>query len=230
MTMSGSDDEQTVLITAVDPPRADASSDSDRVSGGRIGAYRLLELIGEGGMGQVWLAEQREPIQRKVALKLVRRQLAGSLAPAYFEIERQALARMDHPAIAKVFDAGRTPDGYPWFAMEFVVGRPLAYPDAYDLFKRARESAVGSLGEHHPQTASSLAGMGQANIRLERYVQAEQELFAALSVQESVHGRDNPETARTRAALVALYEAWNRPEQADRYRDRSAEPAAPGSA
>ncbi len=122
-TTSGQDDERTVLIgTGTEP--ADAGT-GELTPGCRIGAYRLEELVGEGGMGQVWLAEQREPIQRRVALKLIRRQLAGSLAEAYFEIERQALARMDHPAIAKVLDAGRTTEGYPWFAMEYVEGQPL---------------------------------------------------------------------------------------------------------
>lgn len=124
MAMStGSDDERTVLLSAGTDPIGDGRDEA--VAGSRIAAYRLDRLIGEGGMGQVWLAEQREPIQRKVALKLIRRQLAGSLAEAYFEIERQALARMDHPAIAKVLDAGRTADGYPWFAMEYVDGEPL---------------------------------------------------------------------------------------------------------
>lgn len=122
---TGEDEDRTVLIGSGTP-----SADSDPVgpgpvAGARISVYRLQSLIGEGGMGQIWLAEQHEPIQRKVALKLIRRQLAGSLAEAYFEIERQALARMDHPGIAKVFDAGRTDDGYPWFAMEYVDGQPL---------------------------------------------------------------------------------------------------------
>src|SRR5690606_41449224 len=93
--------------------------------GSHVGPYRLVELLGEGGMGQVFLAEQIEPIRRQVALKLIQQQLAGGLAEAYFEVERQALARMDHPAIATVFDAGRTDDGYPWFAMEYVDGQPL---------------------------------------------------------------------------------------------------------
>lgn len=126
MTMTADqDDERTVLIGADAASYSDNAEATELLAGGRIGVYRLLEPIGEGGMGQVWLAEQREPIQRKVALKLIRRQLAGSLAHAYFEIERQALARMDHPAIAKVLDAGRTPEGYPWFAMEYVDGQPL---------------------------------------------------------------------------------------------------------
>ena len=94
-------------------------------SGQRVGPYRIERLLGEGGMGAVYLAEQLEPIQRPVALKLIRRQLQGGLAEAYFLVERQALARMDHPAIAKVYDAGTTPQGHPFFAMEWIDGPPL---------------------------------------------------------------------------------------------------------
>ena len=91
----------------------------------RIGAYRLQRALGAGGMGEVWLAEQLEPVRRPVALKLMQRQLLNPLSEAYFEVERQALARMDHPAIAKVFDAGRTADGQPWLVMEWIDGQPL---------------------------------------------------------------------------------------------------------
>src|ERR1700755_534479 len=85
-------------------------------AGLRVGPYRIARLLGEGGMGAVYLAEQIEPIQRPVALKLSRGQLHVGLAEAYFLVERQALARMDHPAIAKVYDAGTTPQGHPFFA------------------------------------------------------------------------------------------------------------------
>ncbi len=93
--------------------------------GQRVGPYRITRLLGEGGMGAVYLAEQLEPIQRPVALKLIRAQLQGGLAEAYFMVERQALARMEHPAIAKVYDAGTTPQGHPFFAMEWIDGPPL---------------------------------------------------------------------------------------------------------
>jgi len=93
--------------------------------GQRLGPYRIERLLGEGGMGAVYLAEQLEPVQRRVALKLIRDQLRGGLAEAYFMVERQALARMDHPAIAKIYDAGTTPQGYPYFAMEWVDGPTL---------------------------------------------------------------------------------------------------------
>ncbi|MGH8041540.1 MAG: protein kinase domain-containing protein [Rudaea sp.] len=92
----------------------------------RVGPYRIVRLLGEGGMGAVYLAEQLEPIQRPVALKLIRAQLRSSLAEAYFLVERQALARMDHPAIAKVYDAGTTPQGHLFFAMEWIDGANLA--------------------------------------------------------------------------------------------------------
>ena len=94
-------------------------------SGLRVGPYRIERLLGEGGMGAVYLVEQLEPIQRTVALKLIRGQVRGGMAEAYFMVERQALARMDHPAIAKVYDAGTTPQGHPYFAMEWVDGATL---------------------------------------------------------------------------------------------------------
>ena len=87
-----------------------------------IGRYHLLQKIGEGGMGEVWLAEQKEPVRRRVALKLVKAGMNSREVVARFESERQALALMDHPAIAKVLDAGATPEGAPYFVMEYVVG------------------------------------------------------------------------------------------------------------
>ena len=87
--------------------------------------YRLLETIGEGGMGSVWMAEQREPVRRRVALKLIKPGMDSKAVLARFDAERQALAMMDHPNIAKVFDGGMTEQGLPFFVMELVKGIPL---------------------------------------------------------------------------------------------------------
>jgi eukaryotic-like serine/threonine-protein kinase len=90
-----------------------------------IGPYKLLQPIGEGGMGTVYMAEQTQPVQRKVALKLIKAGMDSRLVIARFGAERQALALMDHPSIAKVFDAGTTDDGRPYFVMELVKGIPI---------------------------------------------------------------------------------------------------------
>lgn len=124
MQPSDIDGDKTTLITGgASGPLVDAPEDLAR--GARVHHYRLDRILGEGGMGQVWLADQLEPIQRRVALKLIRRQIAGKEARANFEVERQALARMDHPAIARIYEAGTLASGFPWFAMEFIDGTPL---------------------------------------------------------------------------------------------------------
>ena len=87
-----------------------------------IGRYKLLEKIGEGGMAVVYMAEQTEPIRRKVALKIIKLGMNTKQVIARFEAERQALAMMDHPNIAKVLDAGATETGRPYFVMELVHG------------------------------------------------------------------------------------------------------------
>ncbi len=90
--------------------------------GTKIGHYELLELIGEGGMGLVYLAEQKEPVRRKVVLKIIKPGMDSKQVVARFEAERQALAVLDHPNIAHVFDAGTTETGRPYFVMEYVKG------------------------------------------------------------------------------------------------------------
>jgi serine/threonine protein kinase len=95
------------------------------MAGTFIDRYKLLEQIGEGGMGTVWMAEQTEPVQRRVALKVIRYGAASPNVFARFAAERQALALMDHPNIAKVLDAGTTPTGRPYFVMELVRGTPI---------------------------------------------------------------------------------------------------------
>jgi len=90
-----------------------------------IGPYRLLQLVGQGGMGEVWLAEQLHPVRRQVALKVIKAGMDTAQVVSRFEAERQALALMDHPAIATVFDGGSTPEGRPYFAMEYVKGEPI---------------------------------------------------------------------------------------------------------
>ncbi len=90
-----------------------------------IGRYKLLEEIGGGGMGTVWMAEQQKPVRRKVALKLIKRGMDSATVIARFEAERQALALMDHPNIARVLDAGTSDSGRPYFVMELVHGIPI---------------------------------------------------------------------------------------------------------
>jgi serine/threonine protein kinase len=93
--------------------------------GDRIGPYKLLQKVGEGGFGVVYMAEQTEPVRRKVALKVIKPGMDTNEVIARFEAERQALALLDHPNIAKVLDAGATPRGRPYFVMELVKGIPL---------------------------------------------------------------------------------------------------------
>src|SRR4029077_18817834 len=90
--------------------------------GQRVGRYKLLRQIGAGGMGVVYLAEQQQPVRRRVALKVIKVGMDTRQVIARFEAERQALALMDHPNIAKVFDAGATDNGRPFFVMEMVKG------------------------------------------------------------------------------------------------------------
>ncbi|MBL9193912.1 MAG: protein kinase, partial [Opitutaceae bacterium] len=90
-----------------------------------IGRYRLIERIGEGGFGVVYLAEQEEPVRRQVALKVIKLGMDTASTVARFEGERQALALMDHPNIAKVLDGGETDTGRPYFVMELVRGVPI---------------------------------------------------------------------------------------------------------
>jgi non-specific serine/threonine protein kinase/serine/threonine-protein kinase len=113
----------------------DWSSETER----SIGPYRLVKLLGEGGMGEVWLAEQNEPIHRAVALKLIKAGMDTKTVIARFESERQALAMMDHPNIARVFDGGSTPEGRPYFVMEFVPGIAInRYCDKHELTLQQR--------------------------------------------------------------------------------------------
>ena len=93
--------------------------------GTKIGHYELLELIGEGGMGLVYLAQQKEPVRRKVVLKIVKPGMDSKQVIARFEAERQVLAILDHPNIAHVFDAGTTDTGRPYFVMEYVKGMSI---------------------------------------------------------------------------------------------------------
>ena len=127
------------------PPDQPTDVDATRLSSDAVvasrsfGPYRLLRLIGEGGMGEVWLADQTAPVRRQVAVKLVKAGMDTAQVVARFEAERQALALMDHPAIATVYDGGSTPEGRPYFAMEFVKGEPITtYCDRHKLTMRGR--------------------------------------------------------------------------------------------
>ncbi len=110
------------------------AADERQEGSDQIGPYRLIQKIGEGGMGEVWVAEQREPIRRTVAVKVIKVGMDTRQVVARFETERQALALMDHPAIAKVLDAGATESGRPYFVMEHVKGEPITdYCDRHRL-------------------------------------------------------------------------------------------------
>ncbi|HKA54137.1 MAG TPA: serine/threonine-protein kinase, partial [Candidatus Binatia bacterium] len=129
-----------LLVHGPHPQEATADYPAPTAPGTVIaGRYKLLEEIGEGGMGTVWVAEQTEPVRRKVALKLIKPGMDSKSVLARFEAERQALAVMDHPNIAKVLDGGLTEGGRPFFVMELVKGVPITtYCDDHKLTPRRR--------------------------------------------------------------------------------------------
>jgi non-specific serine/threonine protein kinase/serine/threonine-protein kinase len=128
----------SISALSVDPA-ADSAQSTIWQTSGLIGPYRLLERIGSGGMGEVWSAEQTQPVRRLVALKLIKAGMDTSEVVARFKSERQALALMDHPNIAKVFDAGSTPLGRPYFVMEYITGTPITqYCDQHKMTVRQR--------------------------------------------------------------------------------------------
>ena len=143
LTRSLSPENSSVTVGEVfpDTPVPDAAVLERTTIAGR---YKLLQQIGEGGMGTVWMAEQTEPVKRRVALKLIRAERGTSRGIlSRFEAERQAIALMDHPNIAKLLDAGTTEEGAPFFVMELVRGVPLtrfcdehrlSIPDRLKLF------------------------------------------------------------------------------------------------
>src|SRR5262249_34930105 len=122
------------------PPEATVTQAEVRETAGAvIGPYKLIEQIGEGGMGAVWMAQQTEPIKRRGALKLVKAGMESKQGLPRVEAERQALALMDHPNIARVLDAGTTSTGRPYFVMDLVKGVPFTqYCDEHRLTPRQR--------------------------------------------------------------------------------------------
>ena len=132
------DPERTQLLEAA-APRGPMPAGETLAAGVQLGHYRIESLLGRGGMGDVYRAEQLQPVRRTVALKLLRAQRMDARRVAYFEVERQLLARMRHPAIAQIYDAGATADGHPYFAMEFIAGSPITtYCDQHALSLRER--------------------------------------------------------------------------------------------
>ena len=143
-----------VINLAIEARETDASDPATATAGieaapEQIGPYRILEPLGEGGMGIVYLAEQREPVRRRVALKLIKPGMDSKQVLARFESERQALAIMNHPGVAKVFDAGVGTSGRPYFVMEYVQGVPItqhcdsrrySLKDRLELFVQACEA------------------------------------------------------------------------------------------
>src|SRR5262249_58185388 len=112
--------EKSRAVGQGENPHSGDSAAAGEAPGSRIGPYKLLEKLGEGGMGVVYVAEQESPVKRRVALKIVKPGMDSAQVVRRFAAERQALALMDHTNIARVFDAGTTPLGRPYFVMELV--------------------------------------------------------------------------------------------------------------
>ena len=198
------------------PTQALATSES---AGMVIGRYLLLQKIGEGGMGEVWLAEQQEPVRRRVALKLIKAGMDTREVVARFESERQAVALMDHPAIAKVFDAGSTPTGRPYFVMEYVAGTPITnYCDNHrlttaqrmELFMRVCEGV-----QHAHQKAVIHRDLKPSNILVREVDGKPAPRIIDFGVARATSQWQNAETRYTRFGAIVGTLGYMSPEQAD---------------
>ncbi len=184
-----------------------------------IGPYRLEKLLGEGGMGQVWLAEQSAPVHRHVALKLIRAGLYDSSLLQRFQAERQSLAIMDHPAIAKVFDAGTTSAGQPYFAMEYVAGLPITeYCDQRKLSIRERVELFTQVCDgvqHAHQKAIIHRDLKPANILVVEVDGKPTPRIIDFGLAKAITPQPADETLFTRAGSFLGTPGYMSPEQAD---------------
>jgi tetratricopeptide (TPR) repeat protein len=191
---------------------------TEGAGGAVIGRYHLLQKTGEGGMGEVWLAEQREPVRRRVALKLVKAGMNTREVMARFESERQALALMDHPAIAKVFDAGSTPQGAPYFVMEYVAGVPItAYCDNHRLSTRERLELFMRVCEgvqHAHQKAIIHRDLKPSNILVTEVDGRAAPKIIDFGVAKALTQKLTPDTMFTRAGALVGTPEYMSPEQA----------------
>ena len=184
-----------------------------------IGPYHLLQLIGQGGMGEVWLAEQRQPVRRRVAIKLIKAGMDTREVVARFESERQALALMDHPAIAKVFDAGSTPQGRPYFVMEYVTGIPITeYCDKHKLTPRERLDLFVRVCEgvqHAHQKAIIHRDLKPSNILVGEVDGRPLPRIIDFGVAKAISQHLSAGTMFTRAGAIVGTPGYMSPEQAD---------------
>ncbi len=187
-------------------------------AGRLIGNYKLLEKIGEGGMGSVYLAEQLRPVQRKVALKLIRAGLDSSQVVARFEAERQSLAMMDHPNIAKVLDAGETDQDEPYFVMELVKGLPITeYCDANRLGPKERvELMVDVCGavQHAHQKGVIHRDLKPSNILVAQYDDRPVPKVIDFGVAKATHQKLTEKTLYTQLGQIVGTLEYMSPEQA----------------
>ena len=183
-----------------------------------IGPYHLIRRLGEGGMGEVWLAEQREPVRRRVALKVIKAGLNTRETIARFNSERQALALMDHPAIARVFDAGATAEGTPYFVMEYVAGVPINdYCDKHRLNTRERLDLFTHVCEgveHAHQKAIIHRDLKPSNILVTEIDGHPAAKIIDFGVAKALTQRLSDETMYTRAGTLVGTPEYMSPEQA----------------
>ena len=195
--------------------------DAGALAPGQIFAQRfqLVRKLGEGGMGQVWLAEQTSPVKRQVALKLIKAGMYDELVVQRFQSERQSLAIMDHPAIAKVFDAGATPQGQPYFVMEYVPGLPiteycdqkkLKIADRLELFIQACEAV-----QHAHQKAIIHRDLKPANILVVEVGGKPTPRIIDFGLAKAASPQDADEPLHTQLGLFMGTPGYMSPEQAD---------------
>jgi len=184
-----------------------------------IGRYKLLEKIGEGGMAVVYMAEQTEPIRRKVALKIIKLGMDTKSVIARFEAERQALAMMDHPNIAKVLDAGATETGRPYFVMELVTGVSITeYSDKNNLSTKDRLALfiqVCNAVQHAHQKGIIHRDIKPSNVMVEHHDGKPVPKVIDFGIAKAINQKLTEKTLFTRYAHIIGTPAYMSPEQAE---------------
>ncbi|HZY84141.1 MAG TPA: serine/threonine-protein kinase, partial [Gemmataceae bacterium] len=200
------------LVTSPEPPGV-------AVGAVIAGRYKVLESLGEGGMGSVFVAEQTEPVRRKVALKLIKAGLDSRRVLARFEAERQALALMDHPSIAKVLDGGLTEAGRPYFVMEYIKGVPLTdYCDQARLTVRQRLELfvpVCQAVQHAHQKGIIHRDLKPSNILVALYDGKPVPKVIDFGLAKAVHQPLTERTVYTAHEMIVGTPLYMAPEQAD---------------